>query len=286
MGKIHNYVSPGTVSNILWHFTGGPKWNESAKKQSSTGKSDEEAYNNLKSILRKRELRLGSYKETVKYVIPKQKIYDLDTMEERVERNVSKTFESMPVCCVAEIPIQHLSYHSKRYGKFAIGFYRESLIKSKFRPVTYSISGNNLIDSLIEAYEGMVFTRRDLQSMPNVVDKHFDSNKNNEDAQKMRLLKYLLVQHGRRIEYMERATNIYLAYIKTITKSELHTIYCEREWRSLESYNFDFRDIAFIILPRSHFMKHDYRDEVGKFAEELNVPRYLPIVPWEDVIEE
>jgi len=37
-------------------------------------------------------------------------------------------------------------------------------------------------------------------------------------------------------------------------------------------------------VPRSHFKKHDYRDEVGKFSEELNLPRYLPIVPWEDVI--
>jgi len=233
MGKIRNYVSLGTVSNVLWHFTGGPKWNENTKKQSSNNKSDEEAYNNLKNILRTRELRLGFYKEIVKYVIPKQKIYDIDTMKERVERNVSKTYESRPVCCVAEIPIQYLSYHSKRYGKFAIGFFRESLIRSNFRPVTYSISGNNLIDNLITAYEGMVFTRKDIQSMPGIIGKHFDSSSDKEDAGKMRLLKYLLTQHGRRIEYMEKVTEIYLAFIKTITKSELYTTYCEREWRSL-----------------------------------------------------
>jgi hypothetical protein len=30
--------SPGTVSKILWHFTGGPRWNEVEKRQEATPK--------------------------------------------------------------------------------------------------------------------------------------------------------------------------------------------------------------------------------------------------------
>ena len=36
--------SPGTVSKILWHFTGGPRWNDVEKRQEKEPKSIEEAY--------------------------------------------------------------------------------------------------------------------------------------------------------------------------------------------------------------------------------------------------
>jgi hypothetical protein len=59
-------LTPGTVSKILWHFTGGPVWNSERKKQSDLAKPSDQAYFNLKSILKSGVLRLGDYKEVVR----------------------------------------------------------------------------------------------------------------------------------------------------------------------------------------------------------------------------
>ncbi len=36
--------------HVLWHFTGGPKWNQRSQRQATKKKSLEEAYNNLCNI--------------------------------------------------------------------------------------------------------------------------------------------------------------------------------------------------------------------------------------------
>ena len=35
--------TPGTVSKILWHFTGGPRWNSELNRQEQEPKPAEEA---------------------------------------------------------------------------------------------------------------------------------------------------------------------------------------------------------------------------------------------------
>jgi len=37
-------ITPGTVSKILWHFTGGPTWNTEKEKQNTTPKPANDAY--------------------------------------------------------------------------------------------------------------------------------------------------------------------------------------------------------------------------------------------------
>ncbi len=39
--------SPGTVSRILWHFTGGPRWNEAEKRREKKLKATRTAYEYL-----------------------------------------------------------------------------------------------------------------------------------------------------------------------------------------------------------------------------------------------
>ncbi len=285
MNQSKNYVAPGTVSNILWHFTGGPKWDDVKKKQLTIKKPDIEAFNNLKSILKTKELRLGSYKEIIKYVIPKQSIDDLDQMKKMVKKNEHKIIESNPICCVAEIPIQHLSFHAKRYGKFAIGFYRDSLIKNAFRPVRYSMSNDTLIYDLITAYKQIILIKNDMKSLPATIDEYFIPNPIKRNPRSMKILRSIILNHAKSIEYMEKVISIYLSYIKTITKRELKTTYCEREWRSLTTYNFIFDDVAFIIIPKAYFNK-DYDKEIVDSSEKLDIPRSIPIIPWEDLIEE
>ena len=61
--------SPGTVSKILWHFTGGPKWDEANLCQLKSRKSSRAAYSALVAILTSKELRIGQYKEVIKVPI-------------------------------------------------------------------------------------------------------------------------------------------------------------------------------------------------------------------------
>jgi hypothetical protein len=44
-------IVPGTVSKILWHFTGGPTWNDKTKKQNTSPKPSKNAYRNVKCQL-------------------------------------------------------------------------------------------------------------------------------------------------------------------------------------------------------------------------------------------
>jgi hypothetical protein len=41
----------GTVSKILWHFTGPPRWNDITREQENHPKPAIEAYQNLQLIL-------------------------------------------------------------------------------------------------------------------------------------------------------------------------------------------------------------------------------------------
>ena len=63
--------TPGTVSRILWHFTGGPKWNQRLKKQGKKPKHNEDAYSHLAGILKSKTLRLGGYAETLTVSVPR-----------------------------------------------------------------------------------------------------------------------------------------------------------------------------------------------------------------------
>ncbi len=148
-------ISPGTVSKILWHFTGGPIWNVKAKRQSNTPKPATKAYENLKSILRTRELRLGTYKEVVKVIIPEKKRFNSETRKVEVHKNVPVDIESSPICCLSDIPAPHLRYHAYRYGKFAIGFHRNSIIRAGFNPVFYTLQDTPIIRSIYEGFSSI-----------------------------------------------------------------------------------------------------------------------------------
>src|SRR5258706_15155704 len=86
-------ISPGTVSKILWHFTGGPGWNVRANRQNSSPKPAAQAYKNLKSILKSKALHLGGYKEVVKVVLPEHRKIDPKTRKVQILRNVPVTLE-------------------------------------------------------------------------------------------------------------------------------------------------------------------------------------------------
>jgi hypothetical protein len=148
-------ISPGTVSRILWHFTGGPSWNPQKKKQESLPKEPGSAYKCLKSILRQKELHLGEYKEVVRVIVPERRVYDRKTHTANTYYNVPVEITSAPVCCLADIPAPHLHYHAYRYGKFAIGFHRSSVVGHGFNPVFYTLEDTPVIRSIHEGFSSL-----------------------------------------------------------------------------------------------------------------------------------
>jgi hypothetical protein len=57
--------SPGTVSKILWHFTGGALREPPFYRPQSTLKSPEDSFKGIVSILKSKELRLGGGPERI-----------------------------------------------------------------------------------------------------------------------------------------------------------------------------------------------------------------------------
>jgi hypothetical protein len=82
----------------------------------------------------------------------------------------------------------------------------------------------------------------------------------------------------------KEAFSRFLAYVKTFDKKEFNTIYCEREWRSVKPFQFEYDDIAMLVLPR-HADKDYYCDYLTNYVGKLNFPSTAPIVPWEVLIE-
>jgi hypothetical protein len=140
--------APGTVSRILWHFTGGPSWNSAENRQATRPKPREEAYKAFLSILRSRELRLGQYREVVKVDLPKLKSYSKQTRKTEELKSTTVAMKSAQVCCLSDIPIAHLSYHATRYGKFAIGFHRAPAVRHGFNPVFYTLHNAGVLRSV------------------------------------------------------------------------------------------------------------------------------------------
>lgn len=264
--------TPGTVSKILWHFTGGPKWDNKNQTQEKGTKPLIKAYEALKGIIAEQELRQSSYREVIKH---------------RGVNKVKKleTYEIEKVCCLADIPVQHLSYHAERYGKIAIGFHRNAVIDAKFNPVVYGLLESQLGQSISEL---IFWSKRDdiMSSLTNI--KHA-------------LLK---LSHDQKEELLDNMTDADLAIndldltldvlldvipellnnVKMLDGNDgLDNFYCEREWRlSGMSFEFSFDDVAMIVLPK--LGRGRYYD---RFLRELpeNFPRHIPIVPWEDLIE-
>jgi len=276
---------PGTVSKILWHFTGGPQWDSKNNKQLKKLKPATQGYNALKAIIDSKQLRVGNYQEIVKVIVPEKRRYNLDTKKIEIRTNIPVTVKSKPVCCVADIPLQHLAYHSNRYGKIAIGFHRESIVKAGFNPVIYTLEDTSLLNAIYQGYYSVddVLTdeaESEVESVQGQIDRLIEDHDLDDDIDTSDIssaLSYIESGHSK----IESSFENLMAYIKTFDTSEFESIYCEREWRSTKSYNFKLEDIALIILPRKQSKTNFYQ----KFLKETNLPKDVVVACWEDLIE-
>ena len=286
-------MNPGTVSKILWHFTGGPLWNEILGKQETEPKPIELSFDILLNILKSKQLRISNYSELIRVLVPEISFWNWEERKIDKKYNVEQTIKSSPVSCLADIPIQHLDFHSKRYGKFAIGFHRSSAIKNNFNPVFYSLlnspimssiySGFSIINSSTETFH----IKSDLNQIEIILGGIQNRvNELNTDSKRTYVkdfdfkseIEEQIDNLENEIEETKKSIANFVAFVKTFNEEEFNSIYCEREWRSTSPFNFTFDDIAMIVLPKEggHFKN---------LIEQDIIPRHISIIPWEDLIE-
>lgn len=276
---------PGTVSKILWHFTGGPLWDASTNKQLKELKPARSGYDALNAILASKELRVGNYHEIVKVIVPEKRKYNATTKKLEILLNQPIEIKSSPVCCVADIPLQHTSYHANRYGRIAIGFHREAIVRAGFNPVMYTLEDTALLNSIYRCYTAIGDTdpfdaKTEFEYFSDEIKSLLDENHIDEEINQFGVEMALdcISDASKKIEedYKEL-----LAYIKTFDESEFDSIYCEREWRSTNSFKFTTDDVAIIVLPKNQDGFNYYDD----FLSKTKLPRKITIAAWEDLIE-
>lgn len=287
---------PGTVSRILWHFTGGPAWNRAENRQESKPKPRQGAYRALLSILKSKELRLGEYREVVRDNVPKRYRFSKRQGSTETVRNTIVEIRSSQVCCLSDIPIAHLSYHAKRYGKVAIGFHRDAAVRAGFNPVFYAPHKAHVLRSLRHVYRQL--RRAGDNSIDSVAEDIADSVRDLEDLECDNSRDVERSLDGSVADVREEAQNIeeaitdakesfseFLAFVKTFDKKEFSSIYCEREWRSIEAFPFTTDDLAMIVLPKGSGKGTSYFNKFIHAAHKLKLPQSIPVVPWEDLVE-
>ena len=152
---------PGTVSRILWHFTGGPEWDPASGRRKDSPKPPDLAYEYLQTILQTKVLHLGQYPESVRVIIPEETRFNVQARQTVIRKDIPRDVTSAPVCCLSDIPVQYLGYHAQRYGKFAIGFRREAAVQSEFNPVLYTLSNTTIIRSIYTGLSAIAFSEPD-----------------------------------------------------------------------------------------------------------------------------
>jgi len=285
-------ISPGTVSKILWHFTGGPAWNTKKKRQSSSPKPAAKAYENLKSILRTKQLRLGTYKEAVKVILPTLKRFNPATKKIDVQKNVPVNIESSSICCLSDIPAAHLGYHAYRYGKFAVGFHRDAIIGAGFNPVFYTLQDTPVVRSIYEGFSSLErFDASMIRGIGTLIETELSEIEEIYDGLHANVCNEVEVLENEADNLEDSIMNAreslekFVAFVKTFDQSEFSTIYCEREWRSTKQYNFEIKDVAMIVLPKTVGRTKYFKNFVERVAPNLELPRRIPIVPWDDLVE-
>lgn len=197
--------------------------------------------------------------------------------------------ETSPVCCVADIPLGLLDEHAKRYGYFAIGFHRTSLIKAGFNPVFYTLEDRGIIGRFHKAYAGLEKLADQLETVRSIIDtdihEQVDELQYETDRSDLEVDVSLSLDDldSIRSDMESELDGIkrFMAFIKTFREPEFTTIFLEREWRSLKNYSFTYDDVAMVLAPEKHERRNYYVEVLNSLKSRL--PRKIPILPWESI---
>jgi hypothetical protein len=245
----------GTVSHILWHFTGG--------NREGGPKPIKDSFEILKAILISKTLKRGSQKETLSFNSPLKS-----------DKN-GVTWNTGSVVCLADIPIQSLSYHASHYGRVAIGFKRQSAIQAGFTPVLYCSDKSAAMLKWIKIKRGSEALSDYLHKSVRLT-KEIDSIVSSDMPDvHVEIVEALSSTLKGELEDFERLFKNYS--LKAEHSAHIDRILNEREWRLLNDYKFDIDDISMIIVPEADGLY----EELVSNRSSLGISNTTVIVPWE-----
>jgi len=274
---------PGTVSRILWHFTGGHSQDGFTGTRSDKRKSLEEAFRLVKLVLESKELKVSKISEVYWMLNPGGLTYK-EYHSKYLGYEISEdSYQEFPVCCLSDIPVQHLKYQASRYGECAIGFYRESAILHGFSPVFYITEDSEVLNSIMSGLSDTLNNQLEqgLDLFSYVIpdpDTMYGKDAWQEAEEEKEEIQNNIAAISEVIKQVRLSMKRFVSFIKIFGTDEFNTIYAEREWRSLNAFSFNENDIAMIIVPKKNGCYHDLVNS-GLVSKET------PVIPWEDLLE-
>lgn len=173
------------------------------------------------------------------------------------------------VTCYADIPLDSLGVHVKKYGKFGVSFPRELLIWFGARPVMYvplqindgqSINGATLLKDIEAVYKGfheMVVSKA--SSVGETTSRPLGKKPQNE-AEAVKAISSVFAKD-------------FLAFIKPFNShlEEDHpdNFYMEREWRKHGNLKFTPREVENIVVAKGYLsrLEMEFPQYKGKVVE-------------------
>ena len=164
-------------------------------------------------------------------------------------------------------------------------------MRHDFNPVFYALDNAKFIQSIyrglgqINSMGGEIF--KDYASWERETVEEFVASNDLNGAPDQTFINIISEQADYLDESLREARTSFgdfLGMVKTFTSDEFGTIYCEREWRSLEAFKFNYEDIAMIVLPRKVGVNEYFQPFCKKASLVLRLPSTIP-VPWEDLVE-
>jgi len=233
------------------------------------------------AILASKELRIGRLQERIDVEMREAQRLGIGEHRTVTFRNVTRPLLFAPVCCLADIPVIHLGYHAGRYGKIAIGYHRESVLKAGFSPVFYQLPDSLAAKSLLEALNCLdAVCSFEPGFMPDLDGEEKDDTAPPPDESHEEMIARI---NRNSLFHARKCVATVATYIKTFERHEFDSIYTEREWRSTEPFMFDYNDISMIVLPREGGYFKRFIEEAEN--DPIKLPRSVPIVAWEDLVE-
>lgn len=216
-----------------------------------------------------------------------------ETGKRRVLGSKVVEMRSFPVCCLSDIPIAHLSYQAKRYGKIAIGFHRDAVVKHGFNPVFYTLQNTEVLRSIRRGFrqlgdvdgDSIAYAASQLESELDPLECDEGHEVSVDVSSEIRDIKWGAQEVMETVSSAEDNLKKFLAFVKTFHAREFSTIYCEREWRSTSAFSFSVNDVAMVVLPKGNVRGSYFNDFVDGTARSIKLLRSVPVVPWEDLIE-
>jgi hypothetical protein len=234
-------------SNIYWHFTGSPENIDWSKVKSP-----------------KEILDLGMPKNNNKSIDVLFEILESKCLLATCQEWISDELSTCKFCCVTDIPIQNLGEHRKYYGNVAIGF-KCTRIQENFNPVLY-ISPENLrykVEIVTNDDDAIGLFKRSFGSRISKEKKRISPN----FFERFKVKKSIdIEQLGNYIFQHFKITNF--------SDSSNDTFYREREWRKLSNFEFDFEDVASVIVPET------FVNDVVKKLNDFGIVN-IPVLTWE-----